>query len=110
MALREWLELDHEERLQQQADRIQTIADGLVGLPHVEASNTWEEETFAWMRLRVRLTPALGKTAQQVADELKSGEPSVWVRVEGDDLFAVVHTLREEEVAIVRDRLAAALA
>jgi L-seryl-tRNA(Ser) seleniumtransferase len=110
VALREWLAMDHEERLQQQADRIQTITDGLAGLPHVAASNTWEEETFAWMRLRIRLSPALGKTAQQVADELRAGDPSVWIRVEGDDLFVVVHTLREEEVTIVRDRLAAALA
>ncbi len=110
VALREWLAMDHEERLQSQATRIQTIMDGLSDLPHVTARNVWDEESAAWMRLRVAFDGnALGKTASDVAAALKAEDPSVWVRVEGDDIVVVPHTLGEGETAIVRDQLRAAL-
>lgn len=109
VALREWLEMDHEERLQGQATRIQTILDGLTDLPYVHARNVWEEETYAWMRLRISLDHALGKSAAGVAAELKAGDPSIWVRVEGDDIVIVPHTLAAGETELVRDRLRAAL-
>lgn len=106
VALREWLDMDHEERLQSQAARIQTILDGLTDLPHVTAQNVWDEENYAWMRLRIDLDEAaLGKSVADVAAALKAGDPSIWVRTEGQHMVVVPHTLGEGETELVRDRL-----
>jgi L-seryl-tRNA(Ser) seleniumtransferase len=110
VALREWLTMDHEERIQIQADRIQAIQDKLAGLPHIQSRNVWNAEREPWMRLLVSIDPASGKTPASVAQTLRDGEPSIWLRPEGEDLAVVVHTLQEDEVAIVADRLRAALA
>src|SRR5690606_20276947 len=71
-ALREWMNTDHEERLRLQEERIQTVASGLAGLPHVTTERTWD--TQAWMRLRVRLDEASGKRAADVVQVLREGE------------------------------------
>ncbi len=110
VALREWLTIDHEERLQQQADRIQMLQQALAGLPHVQSRNAWNPEREPWMRMLVSIDPASGKTPASVAETLRNGDPSIWLRPEGDDLAVVVHTLQEDEVAIVAERLRAALA
>src|SRR5690606_30252077 len=44
VALQEWLAMDHEERLQQQATRIETVVRRLADLPHVTTRNLWPEE------------------------------------------------------------------
>jgi hypothetical protein len=36
---------------------------------------------------------------------LREGDPAIWVRAEGDDLFVAVHLLDDGEVQIVADRL-----
>lgn len=107
IALQDWLEMDHEERLHSQATRIQTIIDGLADLPHISAHNLWEEEKNApWMRLRIAWDAAtLGKTVTDVAAALKAGDPSIWVRLEGENMIVVPHTLGPDETEIVRDRL-----
>jgi len=106
VALREWLSMDHEERLQQQADRIQAISRTLADVPHVKAETQWNPEREAWMRLHVGLDEAaLGKSAKAIADELKTGEPSIWVRVDQNDLYVMVNTMQEGETEIVANRL-----
>ncbi|MBV7333551.1 aminotransferase class V-fold PLP-dependent enzyme [Chloroflexi bacterium TSY] len=106
VALDEWLTMDHEERLQEQAERIQTISGVLAGVPHITAENAYPDEGGAWMRLRVKVdTDALGKTPDEVVANLRAGDPSIWTRADGDKLFIGVHTLREGEVEIVADRL-----
>ncbi len=106
VALREWLNMDHEERLQQQADRIQTITTALADLPHVKAETIWDAERDAWMRLHVTLdTAALGKSPKAIADELKAGDPGVWVRVDQNELYVMVNTLQDGEDQIVARRL-----
>lgn len=106
VALREWLETDHEERLQQQATRLETIARRLADLPHVTARNLWPEEQGPWMRMRISYAQeVVGKSNQEIAAALKAGNPSIWVRPEGDGLTVEVHTLRPDEEQIVADAL-----
>ncbi|MCX6047119.1 MAG: aminotransferase class V-fold PLP-dependent enzyme [Chloroflexi bacterium] len=106
VALREWLQMDHEERLQQQADRIETITAALADLPHVKAETIWDSERDAWMRLHVTLDPAaLGKSPKTIASELKEGDPSVWVRVDQNELYVMVNTLQDGEDQLVARRL-----
>lgn len=106
VALREWLDLDHEERLQQQAARIETITARLSDLPHVTLRNLWPEEQGPWMRLHVTFDAAqAGKDRDAVHTALRAGTPSIWVRPEWDGLTVEVHTLRPGETEIVADAL-----
>lgn len=109
VALHEWLHMDHEERLQESAGRIEMLVQAVRELPHVTARNVWEEEGGPWMRLRIQLDVDAGKTAQEVADTLKAGDPPIWVRVTEGEIFIEVHTLRTGETAVVARRLRAAL-
>lgn len=110
VALREWLSMDHEERLQVQADRIQTITAALADLPHVKAETLWNPERDPWMRLHIGIdAPALGKSPKAIAQELKAGDPGVWVRVDQNELYVLVNTLQDGEDQIVARRLREAL-
>ena len=106
VALRDWLSMDHEERLQLQADRIQTITTALADVPAVKTETIWNPERDAWMRLHIGLDEAtLGKSAKAIANELKTGEPSVWVRVDQGELYLMVNALQDGEDQIVARRL-----
>lgn len=106
VALRQWLDTDHEQRLQQQAERISFITQGLAHLPHVETQNIWEEEGGPWMRLRIRWDEkATGRSIDDVAAALQAGSPSIWGRTQPDGLYLAVHTLQEGETEIVLRRL-----
>lgn len=106
VALREWLETDHEERFQQQAARIETITRRLADLPHVTTRNLWPEEQGPWMRLHIAYpVERVGKNNREIAAALKAGNPSIWVRPEGEGLTVEVHTLRPGEEQIVADAL-----
>jgi L-seryl-tRNA(Ser) seleniumtransferase len=104
VALREWFAADHAARFAQQERRIQTIARALEGLPGVTAEPTWPRQG-ASMQLRVSLAPASRVTISAVEQRLREGTPSIWVRVDGDVMNIVVHTLQDGEDAIVGERL-----
>ncbi len=107
VALRHWLDADHEQRLQLQAERISLITDGLATIPHVETQNMWQEDGGGpWMRLRIHWDEqATGRSFAEVVDALKGGSPSIWSRSEPDGLFMAVHTLREGETETILRRL-----
>ena len=107
IALRHWLEADHEQRLQVQSERISQISAGLSGLSHVNTENMWEQDgSGPWMRLRVHWDEeASGRTAEQVAEALGAGSPAIFCRAEGGGLNLAVHTLREGETEILLRRL-----
>jgi L-seryl-tRNA(Ser) seleniumtransferase len=106
VALREWLTLDHEERLQSQAERIDQISAALAGLPHVRTERQWNSDRDAWMRLHITLDNAkAGASVHDVEQRLRDGEPSIRVRTEGDHLVLMVHTLQESEMPILIERL-----
>lgn len=106
VAVREWMEMDHEQRLQSQAERIALLADGLADLPHIAARNVWDEEGGPWMRLRLEWdAAALGKSAADVSQALRAGSPVVWARAEGDVLPIAVHTLADEDLPVLLRRL-----
>lgn len=107
VALRHWLDTDHEQRLQLQSERIALIADGLADLPHVEAHNTWEDEGAGpWMRLRVSWDEQTGgRTVDDISDALRDGSPSIFCRAEEGGLYFAVHTMQEGETETVLRRL-----
>ena len=107
IALRHWLDTDHEQRLQLQSERISQIADGLAGIPDVNADNMWEQDGVGpWMRLSVNWDEqAKGRTAAEVSEALENGSPAIFCRSEAGDLHIAVHTLGEGETEIVLRRL-----
>ncbi|MEM7128843.1 MAG: hypothetical protein AAF702_21090 [Chloroflexota bacterium] len=111
VALQEWFDMDHEERLQGEAQKIETIASFLKDVEHVSAKNAWEEEKEPWMRLHLALdTDALGKSSNDIVEELRAGTPSIWTRPVGDsDIFMTVHTLKDGEAEVVGEALRKAL-
>jgi len=107
VALKEWLTMDHEERLQQQSDRIATIRKTLADLPHIQTEEAWNPEREAWIQLRITVEGADDAKLNAIAEELRSGEPSIWLRptFEGGQLAVMVNTLQEGETEIVARRL-----
>lgn len=107
MALRHWLDTDHEQRLQEQADRIARIAAGLAGVSGVSAENMWQEDGEGpWMRLDVSWDEQKkGRSAEEVSEALQSGSPAIFCRTDTGSLHIAVHTLREGETEIVMRRL-----
>ena len=51
----------------------------------------------------------LGKTAAQVVDELKEGDPAIWTRATDNHLRIAVAHLVEDEVEIVINRIKRAI-
>lgn len=107
MALRHWLDTDHEQRLQVQSDRIAQIAAGLAGVSGVSAENMWQEDGEGpWMRLDVSWDEQeKGRTAEEVSEALQSGSPAIFCRTDTGSLHIAVHTLGEGETEIVMRRL-----
>ncbi|MCY3899690.1 MAG: hypothetical protein OXI52_07270 [Caldilineaceae bacterium] len=112
IALRHWLDADHEQRLQVQSDRIAQISAGLAGVPGVNADNMWEEDGEGpWMRLSVNWDEGeKGRTAAEVSEALQNGSPAIFCRSDPGNLHIAVHTLREGETEIVLRRLQEELA
>jgi len=112
IALRHWLDADHEQRLQIQSDRIARIAAGLAGVPGVNADNMWEEDGEGpWMRLSVNWDEGeKGRTAAEVSEALQNGSPAIFCRSDPGSLHIAVHTLREGETETVLRRLQEELA
>lgn len=127
VALQEWFIMNHQERFRVQEQRVQVLVEGLSGLPHMQMviSRTQAQlaivprvtpqapqtpEPAPWIRLRVTLDEAaLGKTAAEVVQNLRAGDPSVWVGLQDNTLVLSVHTLNEGEERLVVERLRAEL-
>ena len=105
VALKEWFAMNHEERFSVQERRIETIAEGLAGIPHANAQRMWERRG-PWKRLRIDLDEAtMGKTAASIGEALREGAPSIRVGVVGNQMSVAVHTLREGEDKVIAERL-----
>jgi D-glucosaminate-6-phosphate ammonia-lyase len=106
VALNEWLTMDHEERLQRDAERIEVVSQALAGLPHVTTRVQWDDQREPWMRLLIGFDPnELGKSMETMIAEMRSGDPPIWVRNDGDDLAIMVNMLQDDEVGVLAERL-----
>lgn len=109
VALREWLAMDHEERLADHESRGQIIQKALAGISQVKAKWTPDERSLS---SGVHLTldeETLGQTAAQVSQSLREGNPSIWVGSRDNTLYVTVTQLDEDESYLVAERLRAAL-
>ncbi len=113
VAVEDWLNTDHEERLVSYGARFSVIERGLEGASGVKESKVVPVNNFVGLLLHVVLDVArLGKSAQDVAGELLDGTPRIRLGpVEGDDTLVVnVHTLNEGEELAIAERMRELLA
>lgn len=112
VALREWLTMNHEERLLRYGARAEVILRALAGLPDVEARRISELETPAPVvreGVRISLRDGARKTARQVEAELREGTPCIWARAVDSVLNLSVAFFNDGEEQVVADRLKAIL-
>ncbi len=105
--LNEWFSMDHEARFAEYDTKFATILNGLEGAPNIREAKVVEVSRHPGVTLHVVLDSAtLGKTAQEVADELYAENPRIRVLRQGKDTLNVnVHTLNDGEDRIVADGL-----
>ncbi len=107
VAVREWLQMDHEERIQQQVDRIAIITNALADLPNVQTEEVWNPEREAWIQLRIAVDGADDAQLDAICEQLRTGEPSIWLRptFEGGQIAVMVNTLQAGESEVVAQHL-----
>ena len=108
-ALREWLTMDHEERLMSEDAKIRTIASTIEGIPGVRVTlcatvavgigNPLPEVSGPAGSMALEIDPqVVGKTATEVAEELRDGDLSIVVNVRRADLAAGTESLGEADL------------
>lgn len=107
VALREWLEMDHEERIQEQEERIATIITALADLSHIQTDLVWNPEREAWIQLQIDVAGADEEKLKSICQELRNGDPSIWLRPSFDSnkIAVMVNTLQSGETEVVAERL-----
>ena len=87
------------------------IQKGLQGAPYLRETEVIRTSRHPGVTLHVVLdSEGLGKSAQEVADELYAGNPRIRVLQEGNDTLNLnVHTLNDGEEQVGGDRLRALL-
>ena len=108
-AVERWLTINHEDRLLVFEERLESMQQELGATPGVKAEIE-KVPLYFGSHLSVTIdADVVGKTAQDIADELDSGSPRVAVSVVDDrTLTATSHALNEGEELIVAERIRAA--
>ncbi|MCZ6679558.1 MAG: aminotransferase class V-fold PLP-dependent enzyme [Candidatus Poribacteria bacterium] len=105
VALREWFDMDHEARIAEHWQKAQTLQDALADIPHLTFAQVPEERSLG-NALRITLDEgAIGKTASQITEALREGNPSIWAGDSGNSISIGVANLIDDDVQVVADRL-----
>ncbi|MBT3604998.1 MAG: hypothetical protein HN521_18210 [Candidatus Latescibacteria bacterium] len=105
VALQEWLAMDHDARIADHWRKADHIMSCLESIPHLSTARHVEDNSLSNGVMLTIDEEGLGKSAAQVVDELKAGDPSIWTRATGNRLRIAVAHLIEDEVDIVIDRV-----
>ena len=111
-AVKNWMTINHEERLADIENRSQIFINILAGTPGVDTmmiNNIIGHQPFG-VELRLDETKT-GISPQQLVETLKEGDPPIWTRVrDGDDYIAIhMFGLKVGEEKIVAERIKALL-
>ncbi len=104
VALREWLSMDHEARIAEHWRRADYIETQLAPVPHISTARHIEDNSLS-NGVMITVEDGAGKTAAQVIEELKQGDPSIWTRGSGSRIRIAVAHLVEDEIDIIISRL-----
>ncbi len=105
-ALREWLTMNHEDRFAAYEVRISALRSDLAGVGGITLSDYPADEPAEGLFIEID-ADVVGKTAAEVIEELRAGNPSIWVREHQDDNGLAVRmlTLKENGEQIIAQRL-----
>lgn len=108
-AVDRWLKMNHEDRLLVYEERLSTARQILAGTPGLGLEIENVPQYFG-ASLNVTVDPGVvGKTAQEIADELDSGDPRIWVMMADERTFTInAHALNDGEEVIVAENVRAA--
>jgi L-seryl-tRNA(Ser) seleniumtransferase len=107
VALKRWVTMNHEDRLDNIEERCQSVLTKLKELLGVEATmidNVIGHQPFG---VAMKVDSAItGMTVEDIVDRLKVGDPSIWTRVRPDDTI-IIHMfgLAEGEEQIVVEEI-----
>jgi L-seryl-tRNA(Ser) seleniumtransferase len=105
--IEDWFSMDHDARFAEYDARMATIANGLEGAPNVIETKKVETARHPGVTMHVVLdTASLGKSVEEVVDDLYEGESRIRVMKEDEKTLNVcVHTLNEGEDRVVAQGL-----
>ncbi len=111
VGIQRWFSMNHEDRFASYDRKFDVIEAALTPLLSVRETNVVRVPRHPGVTLHATLdTEALGKSAQQVIEELRDGRPSIRVLRANDDTLNInVHTLNDGEEHVVAERLVAVL-
>jgi L-seryl-tRNA(Ser) seleniumtransferase len=109
VALQEWFSQDHDARLRGYDRMARAITEQLQGLPGVTAVGLPSGSNPA-TRLEVTVQPNPNRrSAAEVVQLLRNGNPSIRVGLRGDVIVAQLHTVTPGDELVIAERLRAAL-
>ena len=103
-ALQQWLEMDHGQRFAAAAGRARNLRGALQGLNGVELPPDGGDEAMAVLALRLD-EGALGKTAADLDEELRSGNPSIWTDPGDGVIRFFMFTVEDGDELVIAERL-----
>ena len=105
-AVERWLTINHEDRLLVYEERLESVQQELGTTPGVD-TDIEKVPQYYGSTLNVTFdVDVVGRTAQDIADELDSGSPRIWVSVVDDRTLTVnSHALNEGEELVVAERI-----
>ena len=105
VALQEWMAMDHDARIADHWRKADYIEEQLASTPHVSTARHIEDNSLSNGVMLTIDEESLGKTAPQIIDALKQGDPSIWTRGSENRIRIAVAHLIEDEVDTVITRL-----
>jgi L-seryl-tRNA(Ser) seleniumtransferase len=110
VALCEWVEMDHQARLEEYDRKARSLLKKLEGIPHIEVAATPEGQAL-YSSVTVTLDEAsVDKTAEKVVQALRDGDPRIEVPLREGKIVFSVRTLVDGDEQIIVDRLEEILA
>jgi L-seryl-tRNA(Ser) seleniumtransferase len=106
LSLREWVTMDHDARIARVQARVDAAVRRLQGAPGISATGV-PDAHFGAPDLRVQVDPSSGRTAEELAAALQSGNPSILCGRDASSLHFNLHTMYEGDELVVADRIAA---
>ena len=104
IALQEWMAMDHEARFASFDKRVKNLQTEFEGVANVEATPQPESGPAQNLRLTFNES-ALGKTAADIADALKEGNPRILVHTSGNTISISTRTIVDGDEQVIADRI-----
>jgi len=105
-SLREWLTMNHEDRFASYEARVAALSPQLSSISNIELADYPDVGPVEGLRIRIN-AQEVGKSAADVVQELRAGNPSIWVREDEDEDSFIIRmlTLKEGGETIIAERL-----